>query len=646
MRRLGLWLALWLLAWPAAWADGMEAVACAPRIVSAQAARSADGARPVQGWEHVTLPDRWGRRWPGYSGTVWYRIDWERADCAPAALGLGIDGIGSAGEVFINEDLLWRDASLAEPLSRSWNVPRWWLLPASTLRAGTNTVWVRVVSVAALSSGLVGTLRLGDAADVARAQEQAQWRQRTVYFVNAVLAGMAAALFLLVWGLRRQERAYGWFALMSLCWLAYLSTYLADTPWPFADSLDRARASLVALVGYVLCACLFTFRFGAQRLPWAERALWLLAALGAAAAWWAPQGAESAWFAAIWRGAMAVFLLNGLQFQWHAWRPGRGVAQRLLALCWLVLVAVALFTLGLVPDVWHVARNWAALSGIATIVLVMLLLGGQLAQQMRSAERFQRELEARVAEARAELAHAVAREHAQALDNAKLQERMQIAHDLHDGLGGSLVRGMALLEQAGGQLPGERVLSLLKTLRDDLRQVIDHGSSAGATVPATPVQWAAPLRHRVTRILDEMGVASEWRIAAQWRGPVEEGGCPSALQCLLLTRLVEEALSNVIKHSQARRVCVECALPLPGVFVVRVEDDGRGFDVDAVQRAGLSVGMRSMAARAERMGAVFQVASSAGGTAVSVVLRMPPGRPGSEHAESGASPFQQSASSY
>ena len=160
---------------------------------------------------------------------------------APAELGLGIDGIGSAGEVFINDDLLWRDASLAEPLSRSWNVPRWWLLPTSSLRVGSNTVWVRVVGVAALSSGLVGTLRLGDAKEVAEAQAQAEWRQRTVYFINAVLAGMAAALFLLVWGLRRQERAYGWFALMSLCWLAYLSTYLADTPWPFADSLDRAR---------------------------------------------------------------------------------------------------------------------------------------------------------------------------------------------------------------------------------------------------------------------------------------------------------------------------------------------------------------------------------------------------------------------
>jgi signal transduction histidine kinase len=612
VRRLLAWFAVLVFCLSAQAQDG----GCAPRILAVQAARSADGARPAQGFEDVALPDVWTARWPRYDGSVWYRIDWERG-CATepaglAGLALGLDGIVNAGEVFINDDLLWRDASLAEPLSRSWNVPRWWLLPASTLRAGANTVWVHVVGVAALSPGL-GALRVGDAASVARAQGQAQWRQRTVYFVNAVLAGMAAALFLLVWGLRR-ESTYGWFALMSLCWLAYLSTYLADTPWPFADSLARARASLVALIGYVLCACLFTFRFGAQRLPWAERALWLLAAAGAAAAWLAPQHAAAAWFSALWQGAMAVFLLNGLQFQWHAWRPGRQAAQRLLALCWLALVAVALFALDLVPDVWQVARSWAALSGIVTIALVMLLLGGQLAQQMRSAERFQRALEARVAEARAELAQASAREHTQALQNAKLQERMQIAHDLHDGLGASLVRGMALLEQAPGPLPGERVLSLLKTLRDDLRQVIDHGSSAGAEVPETPVQWAAPLRHRFTLILDEMGVATEWHIAPVWQVR------PSALQCLLLTRLAEEALSNVLKHSQARRVRVECGQPVPGVFAVCIEDDGRGFDVEAVRRAGLSVGMRSMAARAERMGATLKVESGAGGTVVSVVL--------------------------
>ena len=191
---------------------------------------------------------------------------------------------------------------------------------------------------------------------------------------------------------------------------------------------------------------------------------------------------------------------------------------------------------------------------------------------------------------------------------------MQLAHDLHDGLGGSLMRSMALVEQAPQPLPNERVLSLLKVLRDDLRQVIDQGSSAGAQVPETPVQWAAPLRHRFTRIFDEMGVTSKWDMPQQWQGR------PSALQCLGLTRLVEEALSNTIKHSRARHVHVQCTQPQPDVLCLHIEDDGVGFDVQAVQHAGVSVGMRSMAARAERMGGTLEVASGAAGAVVSLTL--------------------------
>lgn len=615
-----LWLALWwtVAAWSPAWATGADG-GCASHVLTVEAARAQDGMRPAQGWEPVTLPDVWTRRWPGHDGSVWYRIDWERG-CATAGegeepLALGIDGISIAGEVFSNGDLLWRDASLVEPLSRSWNVPRWWLLPASSLRAGVNTVWVRAVGLAALSPGL-GMVRVGDARTVSEQHAHSLWRQRTVYFINAVLCAMAGVLFLLVWCLWPRERAYGWFGLMALAWLAYLTTYLAETPWPWPDSLTRGRFGIAALVCYVLCACLFTFRFGGQKLPRVERALWALAALGVGAAVLAPRAAAGAWFGVVWQGAMAVFLANCVQFQWHAWRPrpgGRQVPHMLLALCWLVFVVVALNDLFSVLDRWQVARNWAALSGLLVIALVMLLLGGQLARQMRSAERFNRQLAEHVADARAELAQALAREHAQALENAKLQERMHIAHDLHDGLGGSLVRSMALVEQSREALPSERVLSLLKVLRDDLRQVIDHGSSAGAVVPATPVQWAAPLRHRFTRILDEMGVASEWCIAPQWRS------APSALQCLGLTRLVEEALSNVIKHSQAQHLRVEVR-PSPGLLAVRIEDDGVGFDVDAVRGAGLSVGMRSMTARAERIGGALQVESGPGRTVVGVEL--------------------------
>lgn len=628
------WLAAWLAALALWLPDGAVAQdgACEARIVAVLVARSSDGTRPMQGWQDVMLPDVWTRRWPEHSGSAWYRIDWERGcpegnDGADVMkpVALGIDGVSVAGEVFSNGDLLWRDASLVEPLSRSWNVPRWWLLPASGLRAGMNTVWVHAVGPAALSPGL-GAVRVGDPTWVAERYGSAQWRQRTVYFINAVLCAMASVLFLLVWLLHRdgrETRVYGWFGLMALAWLAYLTTYLAGTPWPWPDSLTRSRFGMVALVCYVLCACIFTFRFGAQKLPRVERGLWLLAVLGVAMAVLAPPERASWWFGMVWQGAMAVFLLNCLQFQWHAWRPratGRRLPHMLLAVCWLAMVVVALNGLFSLFDRWQVARNWAALSGLLVFILVMLLLGAQLVRQMRQMERFNRGLEEGVARARNELAVALEREHAQALANAKLQERIQLAHDLHDGLGASLVRGMALMEQTHEPLPHARVLSLLKTLRDDLRQVIDQGSSAGATVPETPVQWAAPLRHRFTRIFDEIGVASEWRIDRRWLGSVEEGGCPSALQCLLLTRLVEEALSNVIKHSQARRVCVECTLAPPGTLVVRIKDDGVGFDVSAVQNAGLSVGMRSMASRAGRMGATLTVESDGGGTVASVFL--------------------------
>ena len=165
----------------------------------------------------------------------------------------------------------------------------------------------------------------------------------------------------------------------------------------------------------------------------------------------------------------------------------------------------------------------------------------------------------------------------------------------------------------------------MKVMRDDLRQVIDQGASVDAVVPATPVQWAAPLRHRATSILDELDVVSEWQIPPHWQVR------PSVQQCLGLSRLVEEALSNVIKHSGAGQVRVQCEQPQPGCFTVRIQDDGVGFDVQAVQTAGLSVGMRSMQARMARVGGDLQVQSAPGATVLTVQL-MPSALPESQPA--------------
>ena len=626
------------------------ASACAAQILSTQAARAypPDFARPVDGWESVSLPDLWTRRWPSHSGSVWYRIDWtQRCDNTAGAaspgrdvpVALGIDAISVAGAVYSNDVLLWRDQSLQEPLSRSWNVARWWLLPESSLRDGVNTVWVRAVGPSALSPGL-STVRVGSEAMVAQAYRHSHWNQRTVYVVNAVICAMAAAMFLLVWAVRPQERFYGWFALMSLSWLVYLTTYFAQSQWPWSHSIDRSRFALVAMISYVVCACMFTFRLGAQNLPRTEKALWALGAVGVVAAVLAPTRDFGAWSTGIWRGAMGVFLLNCLQFQWHAWRPravGRSATQMLLALCWLVFLVVAALDLSGVQATWEVARSWAALSGLLSVGLVVLLLGAHLTQRVDDAEAFNRELEQRIAVARNELSASARREREGAVEHAKLQERLQLARDLHDGLGGSLVRSLALVERARDPLTNERMLSLLKTLREDLRQVIDQESSHDSAAPETPTQWIAPLRHRYTRILDELGIDTRWSVAAHWTVK------PTALQCLALVRIVEEALSNVIKHSRARTAWVGCSQDPDGALLITVTDDGVGFDVDTAAQAGQGIGMRSMQARALRVGGALSVASEPGSTTLTVEVAPPraaqaPSTPGAQLLADGGAP--------
>ncbi|WP_227870633.1 sensor histidine kinase [Orrella marina] len=591
---------------------------CNVNISDIRAARATahDSQPPTQGWEAVSVPDLWKTRWLDHEGPVWYQVNWNRdceagQDANNSPVALGIDGIGMAGEVYLNHDLIWRDNSLEEPMSMSWNTPRWWLLPESAMQDGVNSIWIRTVGASELALG-IGRVRLGSPEQVYAAHTASEWRQRTVYYMNLGMSGALGGIFLVVWCLRRSEQAFGWYAAMSFCWVVYLSTILASSPWPFPDVISHSRLNIIAFLLYVTSFCMFTWRFGGQKLPRIQRALGIFTGLGIIVACFAPRNLVEM----IWMTFVLIFLVNCIQFQLHAWRT-REPQHILLAMCWLIFLAVGIHDFMVLIDGWRAHEMWGAVTSLIAAMFMALLLGGRLVSGMKQIESFNEALEARVTHARDELSHVLKREHQQAINHAKLQERMQIVHDLHDGLGSSLVRNMALVEQSPHLLSNERMLSLLKVLRDDLRQVIDHGSSAGANIPATPTQWMAPLRHRFTRIFDECGIDSKWIVDKAWQSH------PDALLCLALTRVVEEALSNVIKHSRAHNVSVLCTQSKAGPLVLEIRDDGVGFDPDAVRDAGLSVGMRSMNARMQRLGGKFSVESDPNGTTVRVSVQNP-----------------------
>lgn len=594
-------------------------LACAPVIEAVWSAPAdAQGEPPTAGWQRVTLPDRWVARWPGFSGPVWYRVDWQRG-CGGAArqansVALALDWLNLAGSVSINGDLLWRDRHLAEPYSRSWNVPRVWVLPESSLHEGSNAIWIKVFGLASQNPGL-GPVHLGPPDVLYAAQEVSIWRQRTTFLINLAISAVLCCLFFSIWVMHRSQRASGWYAVTTLFWILFACNILVTEGWPFADTAASVRANIAALVLFIASYCVFTWRFCGLEMPRTSIGLGIFVAtlcslllIQSEPEWiWITQFAQLS--------VSVIFLVNAVFLLVHSLCTRR-FEELVLALCGVVFIAAAVHDVLLAYGVL-MTPPVTPYTSMLSLVTISILLGRRIARNMQRIARFNEELSHAVAQACDDLAKTMAREHSLALENSVLQERLRIAQDLHDSLGGSLVSAIAFVEQARDPLDNTRYLSMLKLLRNDLRQVIDSGAHLGATAaPPSPQAWMAPLRHRYVNLFDELEIDSEWSIPQAWRAQ------PGTLVCLALTRLLEEALANIIKHSRARHVVVELLLPEQDFLVLRIEDDGVGFDVDAVRQAGLSVGMRSMQARMARLGGTLTVRSQRGQTVLEARLRL------------------------
>lgn len=192
-------------------------------------------------------------------------------------------------------------------------------------------------------------------------------------------------------------------------------------------------------------------------------------------------------------------------------------------------------------------------------------------------------------------------------ENALLLERQRLMHDMHDGLGSVLLSTLAAIEQR--HMPQEAVAEALRSCVEDLRLVIDSLEPMEHDL----VTLLATIRYRLGQRLDAAGLALEWDIHDLPPLPWLES--PESLHVL---RLVQEALTNVLKHAQASRVRV-ATRNLGNKVEIHIEDDGCGFDPDAVTPGR---GLRSQNRRAERLGGELQI-DSAPDRGTSLRLQLP-----------------------
>jgi signal transduction histidine kinase len=209
-----------------------------------------------------------------------------------------------------------------------------------------------------------------------------------------------------------------------------------------------------------------------------------------------------------------------------------------------------------------------------------------------------------------DLSERVSRDVLRRIVEAQELERRRLARELHDETGQaltSILLGLKSIEEAeNGQAARqateelrERVVTTLQDVRRlalELRpKVLDDFGLVSA----------------LERLAETFEEATGIRVELEATPKVDR--LPGDMETALF-RIVQEALTNVVKHAQATRVSV-LVTRRPGGVAVIVEDDGRGYDTERTRSDGIGVlGMRE---RVELLGGRLSVESSPGaGTTV------------------------------
>ena len=185
-------------------------------------------------------------------------------------------------------------------------------------------------------------------------------------------------------------------------------------------------------------------------------------------------------------------------------------------------------------------------------------------------------------------------------------ERRHIARELHDEIGQGLTAIKLSLER-GAREPPERVQASL-------------GQALGLATELVGRVRDLSLELRPS-VLDDLGLlpALNWQfgryteqfhISVNFKhGGLEQRRFPPDIETAAY-RIVQQAMTNVLRHSRAKEVNVTVWISEQNqTIAIQIADDGAGFDVDASFHAGKSSGLSGMRERAALLGGRFLVHS-------------------------------------
>lgn len=201
-------------------------------------------------------------------------------------------------------------------------------------------------------------------------------------------------------------------------------------------------------------------------------------------------------------------------------------------------------------------------------------------------------------------------------------ERRRMTAALHDGIGSQLVHLMRLSAQHSDPVMNRALEQCLL----DLRLLVDSMDAQDESL----AELLARFRHRLQPVLDRQGVSLHWDV---WNPEMlGEAGClPRGAMAREIMAIVQEAVSNLLQHAEAREVWVSLVVTAqPDASnaqvhaCLRIEDDGKGMAALAQQEVlaaetSTGMGLLNMRRRAHTIGGKLEIRPrNGGGTQISI----------------------------
>lgn len=204
------------------------------------------------------------------------------------------------------------------------------------------------------------------------------------------------------------------------------------------------------------------------------------------------------------------------------------------------------------------------------------------------------------------------------IEAAAVEERSRLAHDLHDAVTQTIYSASLIAEvlpQVWDRNPEEGQRNLTK-----LRALV-RGALAEMRTMLFELRPAALEVANLETLMDQLGDTLHGRTRIPVRVECDDiPELPSQVK-IMLYRIAQEAVNNIIKHAAATQTKIELHKQADQVFL-RIWDNGRGFELQEGNKGGL--GLDIMRERAKKINAQLQVESEPGkGTQVTAFWQIP-----------------------